>query len=102
MKTPSEDPLDELLSEWQVPAGTPASFQREVWARIAAAEADPGLWERVLTFLLRPRGWMATCTAAILLGAGVAWMETRPRAISPHEAYVRSISPFASLHLASH
>ncbi|TDU71243.1 hypothetical protein EI77_02365 [Prosthecobacter fusiformis] len=101
MNTP-DDPLDELLSQWQVPGEAPPSFQREVWARIAADEADPGLWEKLSSFLIQPRGWMVAAVTSIFIGAGMAWMETRPSRLNPHEAYVHSISPFASQHLASH
>jgi hypothetical protein len=101
MKTP-DDPLDELLSQWQVPREGLPSFQREVWARIAVRETDPGVWERLADFLTQPRGWMVATAASVLIGASLAWVETRPSQLNPHEAYVRSISPFASLHLASH
>ncbi|MEN3939948.1 hypothetical protein WJU23_01540 [Prosthecobacter sp. SYSU 5D2] len=101
MNTP-DDPLDELLSQWQVHGEAQPSFQRKVWARIAAGEADPGLWDRLAAFLIQPRGWMVAAAASVLIGASVAWMETRPSGLNPHEAYVRSISPFASQHLASH
>lgn len=101
MNTP-DDPLDELLSQWQVPGEAQPSFQRKVWARIAAGEAEPGLWDRVTAFLIQPRGWLVAATASVIVGAGVAWMETQPCRLNPHEAYVRSISPFASQHLASH
>ena len=101
MNTP-DDPLDELLSQWQVHGEAPPSFQREVWARIAADEGEPSLWDRLAGFLIQPRGWLVAAAASVLIGAGVAWVETRPSRLNPHEAYVRSISPFASQHLASH
>lgn len=102
MKLPEEDPLDHLLQEWQVKGETSSAFQREVWARIAANQADPPWWERLSALLLRPAGWVAVSATAVLLGAGIGWLETRPEPVNPHEAYVRSISPFASLHLAAH
>ncbi len=101
MNTP-DDPLDELLSQWQVHGEAPSSFQREVWARIATNEGEPTTWEKLTSFLVQPRGWLIATAASILIGATVAWVETRPPRLNPHEAYVRSISPFASLHLASH
>ena len=33
---------------------------------------------------------------------GWALLERRPPDISPYEAYVQSVSPFASVHLAAH
>lgn len=101
MNTP-DDPLDELLSQWQVHGEAPPSFQREVWARIATHEGDPTLWERFVDYLVRPRSWLVATSAAVIIGASIAWVETRPSGLNPHDAYVRSISPFASLHLASH
>jgi ABC-type nitrate/sulfonate/bicarbonate transport system permease component len=101
MKTP-DDPLDALLSQWQVQGEASPSFQREVWNRIATGEADPSLLERFFINLLRPRGWLIASAAAVVVGASIAWMETTPDHLNPHDAYVRSISPFASLHVASH
>ena len=99
---PTPDPLDDLLSEWQVSGEASPSFQREVWARIASAEAEPTWSELLVRFFLRPRGWAMASAAALLLGSGLAWFETRPSRLNPHDAYVRSISPFASLHVAAH
>lgn len=101
MKTP-DDPLDALLSQWQVQGEAPPSFQREVWSRIATGEAEAGLLERFFVYLLRPRGWLLASAAAVVVGGGIAWVETNPDRLNPHDAYVRSISPFASLHVASH
>ena len=100
MNTP-DDPLDELLTHWQVRGDTPPTFQREVWARIAAQEAEPTWKEKLCTRLLKPSSWLVASAVAILIGAGVAWLETRPLQLTPYDAYVRSISPFASHHLAA-
>lgn len=99
---PPDDPLDELLSQWQVRGEVPPAFQREVWTRIATGHAEPSWMEKLAAAMFRPRGWLIAATASILVGAGIAWMENRPLQLNPHDAYVRSISPFASLHLASH
>lgn len=99
--TPIRDPLDELLSQWRLPDVPAPAFQREVWLRIAANEPGPDLVEKFFGFLFRPRGWAMAGALAVVLGAGAAWLETRPSGLSPHDAYVRSISPFASLHLAA-
>lgn len=102
MKPTENDPLDSLLQEWQVRGESPASQQREVWARIAAGEADPSWWETFLMFLLRPRSLVLTAAAAVAVGIISALLELRAPELSPHDAYVQSISPFASVHLASH
>ena len=100
MNTP--DPLDELLSQWQVRAEPPASLPRDVWARISAGEAEPSWWEWMATYILRPRALAFTGLAAILAGAVLALLDGSSPRLDPHTAYVQSISPFASLHLASH
>ncbi|HCN27817.1 MAG TPA: hypothetical protein DIT64_03340 [Verrucomicrobiales bacterium] len=102
MNTPENDPLDDLLLEWQVRGETPASQQREVWARIAAGEAEPAWWESFLLLMLRPRSLALTAAAAVVLGVLSALLEMRAPEISPHDAYVQCVSPFASVHLASH
>lgn len=101
MKDPDES-LNQLLSEWQVRGDAPASLQREVWASVAASAAEPAWWEALLLYLLRPKSLAVTAAAAIALGVGSALLELRPPQLSPHDAYVQSISPFASVHLASH
>lgn len=102
MNAPEHDPLDELLLEWRVRGEAPASQQREVWARIAAGEAEPGWWEAFLLLLLRPRCLALTAAAAVAVGVISALLDLRAPELSPHDAYVQSISPFASVHLASH
>ncbi len=94
------DPLDDLLSQWQVCAEPPASLPRDVWARISAGEAELSWWESLATLALRPRALAITGLAAILVGAALALIGGDP-SLDPHTAYVQSISPFASLHLAS-
>lgn len=102
MKPTDHDPLDSLLQEWQVRGEVSASSQREVWARIAAGEADPSWWEAFLLLMLRPRSLALTAAAAVALGIISALLELRAPEVNPHDAYVQSISPFASIHLASH
>jgi hypothetical protein len=97
-----DEPLDELLASWRVRGEAPAGFQREVWNRISAGEADPAWWERLSAVLLRPFALGCAAAAAVATGALVAVVETLPSSQSPHDAYVQSVSPFASVHLASH
>jgi hypothetical protein len=40
MKTPQPDELTAKLLTWQVSPRVPASFQREVWRRIAARQGE--------------------------------------------------------------
>ena len=80
----------------------PTSLPREVWSSIAAGAADPGWWDNLLLALLRPRILGLAAAAAVAAGGGWALLERRPPDISPYEAYVQSVSPFASVHLAAH
>lgn len=102
MKTNDDDPLGSLLASWEVPGEAPAGFQREVWNRISAGEADLAWWERASLLLLRPLSLSCAAAAAVAVGALVAVVETLPPSQTPHDAYVQSVSPFASVHLASH
>lgn len=101
MTTP--DPLDDLLSEWQVSPTPPNSLNRDIWTRIALVEAEPSWWETLAALILRPRNLAFSSLAAFGLGIGFAFLREAPDSpMDPHTAYVQSISPFASQHLASH
>jgi hypothetical protein len=49
MKTPPPDNLDAKLNAWEVNPRVPASFQREVWQRIASRQAarEEAFWPRL-------------------------------------------------------
>lgn len=99
MKTDDPDPLDDLLSQWQVQVETPPDFRREVWRKVAADNRDPGWIERFAWWLLRPRREALILAAAIFLA--VTWGFMRPaKEVNPHDAYVMSISPFDPNHLS--
>lgn len=100
MNTP--DPLDELLSEWRVTAEPVHSLPREVWARIASDEAEPSWWEKLASRILQPRWLALTAVVAVSFGVLLALAGARSPALDPHTAYIESISPFASMHLAAH
>lgn len=101
MTTP--DPLDDLLSEWQARPVPPSSMNRDIWARIALVEAEPTWWESLAALILRPRNLAFSSLLAFGLGSGIGFLWEDPgSALDPHTAYVQSISPFASQHLASH
>ena len=102
MKTPDDDPLHALLGTWEVRGETLVGFQREVWNRISAGEADLAWWERFSLTLLRPVSLSFAAVVAVAIGVAVAILETQPSSQAPHDAYVQSVSPFASVHLASH
>ncbi|WP_395715752.1 hypothetical protein [Prosthecobacter sp.] len=98
MTTDDPDPLDDLLSQWQVQVETPPDFRREVWRKVAAETREPSWIERVAWWLLRPKREALILAAVIILA--IAWGLTHPpEEISPHDAYVMSISPFDPNHL---
>lgn len=102
MQTHDDDPLNALLASWEVRGEAPPGFQREVWNRISAGEADLGWGERLSMILLRPFSLSCAAAAAVAIGALLAVVETLPSSQTPHDAYVQSVSPFASVHLLSH
>ena len=100
MNTP--DPLDELLSEWRVTVEPAASLPRVVWARIASEEVEPSLWDKLAFLLLQPRWLALTAVVAVSFGVVLALSGPRTTNLDPHTAYIESISPFASMHMAAH
>lgn len=88
-----EDPLDHLLSMLGAPAEPPPDFRQEIWRRIAL-ETPPSRASYAAWWLLQPRRAFLTAVAVTALAA--AWGLTHPADddLSPHDAYVVSISPF--------
>jgi hypothetical protein len=100
MKPDDPDPLVDLLAQWQVPqAETPPDFRREVWRRISADESEPGWLEQLAWWLLRPKREALIVASAVLVA--VLWGLTHPpqSELTPHDAYVLSVSPFDPHHL---
>ncbi len=98
--TPPDDPLDDLMASWKVPAAVPERFAAGVHARIARA-ALPSPWEKFATLLFRPLP-LSAATAAALAAGILAALPSRSLADTqsdPGSDYLRSISPFASTSL---
>jgi hypothetical protein len=99
----NDSELDKLLELAQTGVTPHAGFQREVWMRIEAAEAQPWkqrmkmLAERFLGWLALPPIALATCSVTLAAGIWIGLESGRP---TPHGkvAYIRSISPFAQTH----
>ena len=72
---------------------TPPDFREEVWRRIAL-ENPPSRSSRVAWWLLQPK--RATLAAAAAVVFALLWGLTHPAQpeLSPHDAYVISVSPF--------
>ena len=91
--------LDQLLKDCGAAVRLPASFQRDVWSRVAAAELTgwkarmDQFMERVLGFLALPSVAIATCAAMVMVGAWFG-MTPQPSQASAEIAYIQSVSPF--------
>lgn len=92
--------LDQLLKDCGAAVRLPASFQRDVWSRVAAAESTgwkarmDQFMERVLGLLALPSVAVATCAAMVMAGAWFG-MTPQPAQASAEIAYIQSVSPFA-------
>jgi hypothetical protein len=104
----NEDEMHKLIRQCSPPPQFPASFQRDVWQRIAVEEQKSlcgwlsRLISEALVGIARPANAVATVVAMFLIGAtlgGLSW----PRPITEAElkaAYAVSINPVASAHAA--
>jgi hypothetical protein len=99
----NDSELDQLLKDTNATVPLPADFQRDVWFRIEAAEANGWkpranrMLERFLGFFALPPVAVATCTAMVMVGAWFGLESGKPGPAG-QVAYVRSISPFAQAH----
>ena len=85
------DPLDRLLQTWKPEAQVPGEFQREVWHRIAVAEA-PSAFRRI-TF-----GWRAalmSAAAMAILGFFLGSLIETQAGAADRAAYFTRINPLA-------
>ncbi len=96
------DPLDRILSQWTVAGEPPGTLPHDVWVRISAGQGEPSWWETLAAAVLRPRAIGFTGLAAVAAGCVLALLRPAEPPLDPHTAYVQSVSPFASVHLASH
>lgn len=88
-----EDSLEHLLSAWGPPVQAPPDFREEIWRRIAM-EPPPSRTAYAAWWLLQPKRAFLAAAAVVALAA--AWGLTHPAGyeLSPHDAYVISVSPF--------
>ena len=76
MNDPDFDNLSAKLRSWKVDPKIPASFEREVWQRIAARQAvrDDAFWLRVAQWFsvqfVRPRYAVTLASLALSLSVG--------------------------------
>jgi hypothetical protein len=91
--------IDALLADWHSSIEIPQGFRREVWRRVELEEpCRNGLFERLSWWLLRPLREVVVLVLVIV--TALIWGLTHPDLprCSPHDAYLRSISPFAPEH----
>lgn len=100
--TPVPDPLDTLLDRWNAvrPPQPSDALPREVWRRIADAEAsaiEPGLIARVEAVFRRPSFAFAFVAACTLFGLFLAEIrvshQQAQRNVQLAQAYVQLIDP---------
>jgi hypothetical protein len=104
----NDNELDDLIRQTHPKPEFPASFQREVWARVSVAEqtsraARYRRWsESLFQLIAQPATAVTVVTMMLLLGAGLGRLaspETDSEAL--HTAYVVSINPVAAAHLSN-
>lgn len=105
----NDDALDLLILQTHPKPKFPASFQREIWARITVAEQQSWTgqwrqWTRHLFFsLARPAPAMAMVTAMLIAGVSLGGLTTPDRkATAMRTAYVTSINPLRAAQVAIH
>src|SRR5260221_10269257 len=83
MNPSDSDELSAKLHAWKVEPKVPASFQREVWQRIASRQTarDEAFWPRVMEWfsiqLVRPRYAVALVTLSLSLSVGLALLQAQ-------------------------
>ena len=100
----NDDQLHQFLRESPAPVSLPASFNREVWARIEAEESTSlraalsQFCHALLGALARPVPAFATIAVCMLVGGGFGWVQHREAFRTQGElAYVQSINPFLQM-----
>ena len=101
------DELDDLIRQTHTRPEFSASFQREIWARIAVAEQTSwtARWRQWSEFSLqqvvRPAQAVTAVMTMLLLGAGLGRLTKSDDAATLRSAYITSINPITSAHLTN-
>jgi hypothetical protein len=105
----NDDDLKRLIRESCPPPEFPASFRREVWARIAVTEnrSFASAVQRMLArwgeWMTRPAMAVATVLSMLIIGAGLGGMtQPKPADRDLKMAYAASINPILSAHTGDH
>lgn len=101
----NDDQLDSWLRASHPQPSLPASFSREVWARIAESEASSPLAtmrERgadFLAWLSRPLPAITMVLVMIAVGAGSGVLSAAKKSAQQHQTYIASIDPLHNYRL---
>lgn len=105
----NDNDLDSLIRQTLPKPVLPASFQRDVWARIAVAEQSSTasrwaeLCESVFSFFAQPASAVALVMGMLIVGVGLGSMAASAgEATSRRDAYIASISPVSAVHTGTH
>jgi hypothetical protein len=102
----NDDELDSLIRQTHPKPEIPASFQREVWARIAVTEQQSwsGQWQQwsrmLFLWIARPLPAVATVTVMLVSGISLGSLTAPDRSDVMRNAYVDSINPLNASHNA--
>lgn len=105
----TDNDLDSLIRHSLPKPALPASFQRDVWARIAVNEENTlasrwsNLCESAFMFFARPATAVAMVMGMLLVGAGLGTMAASGGGTNARlDAYIASISPVSAAHTGTH
>ena len=102
----NDDELHALIRQTHPQPVFKASFQREVWARIAVAEQHSwsAQWRRwsqeLFLWVARPAPALATVMVTLGLGIGLGGITAPNDRTAMRTAYVTSINPLKAAHAA--
>lgn len=109
LTTMNDDELDSLIRSTHPEPEFPASFQREVWARIAVAEQQSwaAQWRHFLQVLFvgiaRPAPAVAFVVTMLVMGVGLGSLTAPGNSVSAQRnAYAASINPVTAAHDSTH
>ncbi len=100
----NDDEINSLIRQTQPRPVFPASFQREVWARIAIAEEHSwsAQWRRwsqeLFLWVARPAPALAVVIVTLGLGIGLGSITAPNDSASMSAAYIASINPLKAGH----
>lgn len=95
MKSPTDDQLDHLLSQWEVTPRVNPNFRAEVWAKLETTTKEPktwGAWVRINVGTLAPLT-LAVIIFSVIGGGLAARTQAHDQREIMIERYLTSIDP---------